>query len=129
MSIKKVIFNVGVAHPLYNKEVDAEIISENTGYDGRCVYARTIAPVYYPRNEEGILLYKNGEFVGYKPSEAHEEIYEGYCELVKSIGETTIQITFSEEDIKELKSKCGTIENKQDLYNSVWEAITTFLEL
>ena len=43
--------------------------------------------------------------------------------------ETTIQITFTEEDIEALESKCGTIENKQDLYDAVFEAITTFLEL
>lgn len=43
--------------------------------------------------------------------------------------ETTIQITFTEEDIKALESKCGKIENKQELYYSVLEAITTFLEL
>lgn len=43
--------------------------------------------------------------------------------------ETTIQITFTEDDIKALENKCGEIKDKQDLYNSVWEAITTFLEL
>lgn len=31
--IKKVIFHVGEAHPLYNKVVDAEIISKNAGYN------------------------------------------------------------------------------------------------
>lgn len=83
MDVRKVIFSVGVAHPLYNKEVEAEIISENMGYNGKCVYARTIKPVYYPRNEKGILVYnKHGKLIGYKPTEAYEEIWKGYCDLV-----------------------------------------------
>jgi hypothetical protein len=45
------------------------------------------------------------------------------------MGDTTIQITFTEDDIKALEEKCGTIEDKQDLYDAVIEAITTFLEL
>ena len=81
MDIKKVIFSVGVKHPLYNREVKAEIISENAGYNGKCIYARTIEPVYYPKDDEGLLVFKNGKFIGYKPKEAHTEIWQGYCEL------------------------------------------------
>lgn len=82
MNIKKVVFSVGVNHPLYNKEVEAEIISEHTGYDGNQVYARTVKPVYWPEDEKGILVYEHGKFVGYEKKEAHEEIHKGYCELV-----------------------------------------------
>lgn len=81
--IKKVIFHVGVAHPLYQKEVEAEIISENTGYDKKRTYARTIEKVYYPKDDKGLLVFKNGKFIGYEPREAYEKIHEGYCSLVK----------------------------------------------
>ena len=35
--MKKIIVTkvcVGVAHPLYNKDVEVEVLVENTGYDG-----------------------------------------------------------------------------------------------
>lgn len=43
--------------------------------------------------------------------------------------DTTIEITFTKEDIKALEYKTGKIKDKQDLYDAVFEAITTFLEL
>lgn len=82
MNIRKVIFSVGTKHPLYNKEVEAEIISESSGYNGKCVYAKTVEPVYHPKNDKGLLVFKNGKLVGYKPREAFEEIWKGYCRLV-----------------------------------------------
>lgn len=42
---------------------------------------------------------------------------------------TTIQITFTEDDIEALENKCGEIYDERDLYDAVIEAITTFLEL
>ena len=77
-----VIFTVGTAHPLYNKEVWAEILEENCGYNKKGIYAKTLDQVYWPENEEGILKYKNGNFVGYETSTAHFDSHEGY---VKSI--------------------------------------------
>lgn len=41
----------------------------------------------------------------------------------------TIQITFTEDDIKALENKCGKIYDERDLYDAVIEAIATFLEL
>ena len=84
MVIKKVIFHVGVAHPLYNKIVDAYIHTECGGYDGRRVHAETIEEVYYPEDPNGIYVYdENGKFLRYKTRPAKSEIWEGYCELVK----------------------------------------------
>jgi hypothetical protein len=79
--IKKVIFHVGEAHPLYNKVVDAEIISESAGYDRKRIYARTVEPVEFPENPEGLLVFKNGKLIGFETSPAHSSVHEGYCVL------------------------------------------------
>ena len=79
--IKKVIFHVGEAHPLYNKVVDAEIISESAGYNGKSIYARTIEAVEFPENPEGSLVFNNGKFIGFETTPAHSSIHEGYCAL------------------------------------------------
>lgn len=42
--------------------------------------------------------------------------------------ETTIQFTFTEDDIKCLQEKFD-IENKEDLYQAVWEMINTYMEM
>ena len=80
--IAKVVFSVGIKHPLYGKEVLAEILSTSCGYDGRRTYARTVEDVFWPEDKEGILVYRDGVFVGYKTKEAHREIWEGYCKIV-----------------------------------------------
>ena len=81
--IATVIFSVGVKHPLYNKPVRAEIICENCGYDRRQTIARTIKPVHYRKNPKGILVFnENHQFIGFKPTPAHDEIFEGYCNIV-----------------------------------------------
>lgn len=80
--IKTVIFSVGVKHPLYNKPVRAEIISENCGYDRRQTYARTIKPVHYRKDPKGILIFdENHRHIGYKSRPAYDEIWEGYCSI------------------------------------------------
>lgn len=78
-----VIFSVGVAHPLYEKAVMAEIISSSCGYDGKQIYAKTVEEVYYPEDKKGILVYdKKGKFIGYEVRPAFSEIWEGYVESV-----------------------------------------------
>ncbi len=77
-----VIFYVGEKHPLYNKPVLAEIISNECGYDGRQTYATTIEQVHYPADEKGIFCFKGDRFIGYKEKPAYDEIYSGYCEIV-----------------------------------------------
>ena len=58
-----VVFSVGVAHPIYNKEVEA-VIDFVGGYDGRQIHAHTVEAVHHPENPEGILVYgKNGKFL------------------------------------------------------------------
>lgn len=80
--IKTVIFSVGVKHPLYNKPVRAEIISENCGFDRRQTYARTIKPVHYWKDPKGILIFdENHRHIGYKSRPAYDEIWEGYCSI------------------------------------------------
>ena len=82
MKTAMVIFNVGVAHPLYNKSVKAEIITKNGGYNGKQIYAKTIEEVYYPEDKCGLLVYKNGKFVGYETRPAYSEIWEGWVEQI-----------------------------------------------
>lgn len=76
-------FSVGVAHPLFDKFVEAEIISENAGYNRSCVYARTIKPVLWEEDKSGIMVFKNGNFVGYETRAAYSEIWEGYVDEIK----------------------------------------------
>lgn len=42
--------------------------------------------------------------------------------------ETTIQITFTIDDINYLKTKFD-IDDKEDLYQAVWEMINTYIEM
>ena len=77
-----VVFSVGPAHPIYNKEVEA-IIDCIGGYDGRRVFAHTVEEVHHPADPEGILVYgKDGKFLGYEEREAYDEIWEGYVERI-----------------------------------------------
>lgn len=79
----KVIFSVGKAHPLYKKVVDAEIISDHTGYDGRQIYGRTLKSVHYDEDPYGIVCYhSNGDFIRFETAPAHDSIFEGYIEKV-----------------------------------------------
>lgn len=79
----RVIFSVGVAHPLYNKVVEATITHKNCGYNGKCVHAITNDEVYHPADPQGILVYdKRGKFVGYELREAFSQKWEGYVEKV-----------------------------------------------
>ena len=44
------------------------------------------------------------------------------------MGDIELKFTFTEEDIKYIKTKFD-IEDKEDLYNAVWEMISTYMEL
>lgn len=77
-----VVFSVGPAHPIYNKEVEA-IIDFVGGYDGRQIHAHTVEEVHHPADPEGIYCYnKQGKFIGYKERPAYDEIWEGYVEKI-----------------------------------------------
>lgn len=78
----RVIFSVGIAHPLYNKVVDAEITMIG-GYNGKCIEAKTIEPVHHPEDPEGIFVYKNNKLVGCKARSAFDAIHTGWVEEVK----------------------------------------------
>lgn len=83
MKIAQVKFSVGKEHPLYNLYVEAEIVEENCGYDGRRTIARTTKPVFHAENAKGILVYKGDALVGYKTTPAYFEKHEGYVTDVK----------------------------------------------
>lgn len=77
-----VVFSVGPAHPIYNKEVEA-IVDFVGGYDGRQIHAHTVKEVHHPVNPKGTLVYsKNGRFLGYEETAAYDEVWEGYVERV-----------------------------------------------
>jgi hypothetical protein len=79
----KVIFSVGVKHPLYNKVVDATIITRNGGYNGKCIEAITNEEVYHPKDEKGIfVMNKCGDIVGYKERAAFSEKWQGWVEEI-----------------------------------------------
>ena len=44
------------------------------------------------------------------------------------MSDTTIQMTFTEDDINYLKEKFD-IKDKEDLYQAVWEMINTYMEM
>lgn len=69
---------VGVDHPLYNKEVEVEVLFENTGYDRRQIYVRTIEEVIY--NNIPLLVYDSkGCFVREEKAPTIKEKWEGYA--------------------------------------------------
>lgn len=79
--MKKIIItkvSVGVAHPLYNKEVEVEVLNDHTGYDGKQTYVRTIKEVLY--KDMPILIYdKNGKFLREEKKPPYYEKWEGYA--------------------------------------------------
>ena len=79
----KVIFSVGVKHPLYNKVVEATIIRRNCGYNGKCIEAITNEEVYHPSDPQGIfVMNKNGDIVAYKEREAYSEKWQGWVQEI-----------------------------------------------
>lgn len=79
----KVIFSVGVKHPLYNKVVEATILRRNCGYNGKCIEAITNEEVYHPSDSQGIfVMNKNGDIVGYKEREAYSEKWQGWVQEI-----------------------------------------------
>ena len=81
----KVIFSVGVAHPLFNKVVEATIIKTNCGYSGKGILAITNEEVYYPSDPKGIFRYdEEGNFLGFLERKAYSEKWEGWVDKVIS---------------------------------------------
>ena len=79
----KVIFSVGVKHPLYNKVVEATIITRSGGYNGKCIEAITNEEVYHPSDSQGIfVMNKYGDIVGYKEREAYSEKWQGWVQEI-----------------------------------------------
>ena len=80
--MKKIIetkVSVGVAHPLYNKIVKCEVLVENTGFDGRQTYVRTVDEVLY--DNIPLLYYdKNGRFIKEEIAPPRLEKWEGYAQ-------------------------------------------------
>lgn len=75
----KVIFSVGVKHPLYNKVVEAEIITRNGGFNKRTIEAITKEEVYFPSDPKGIfIMNKFGDIIGYKERAAFSEKWQGW---------------------------------------------------
>ena len=73
-------FSVGKAHPLYGKTVKAEVLSENCGFDGRQIYARTLDEVLF----EGMETYvydRNGKFLRTETVPSYMKKWEGYIEV------------------------------------------------
>lgn len=69
---------VGVNHPLYNKIVEVEVLRDNTGFDGRQTYVRTVNEVLYD-NIQSLVFDKNGNFIRYEPIPPFSEKWEGYA--------------------------------------------------
>ena len=79
----KVIFNVGVGHPLYNKVVDAEIITRSGGYNGQMIEAITIEEVDFPSDPQGIMHFDaNYNIIGYSEREAYSEKWRGWVSKI-----------------------------------------------
>lgn len=72
--------SVGVEHPLYNKEIDVEVLRENAGYDGRQTYVRTVDEVLY-ENVPLLHFDKNGKFIGEEIQPPFSEKWEGYARI------------------------------------------------
>ena len=88
----KVIFSVGENHPLYNKVVEAEIITRNGGYNKRTIEAITKEEVYHPSDPQGIFVMNQyGNIVGYKERAAYSEKWQGW---VKEIVEDDVPQCF-----------------------------------
>ena len=88
----KVIFSVGEYHPLYNKVVEAEIITRNGGYNKRTIEAITKEEVYHPSDPQGIFIMNQyGDIVGYKERAAFSEKWQGW---VKEIVEDDVPQCF-----------------------------------
>ena len=89
----KVIFEVGVSHPLYNKVVEAKIITRSGGYNGKCIEAETLEEVYHPSDPKGIICFDNFcNIIGYKERKAFSEIWKGW---VKEIVEDDVPNNFN----------------------------------
>lgn len=79
----KVIFNVGVKHPLYDKVVEATIITRSGGYNGKCIQAITTEEVFYPSDPKGIfVMNKYGDIIGYKTRAAYSEKWQGWVQKI-----------------------------------------------
>lgn len=70
--------SVGVAHPLYNKEVEVEVLNDHTGYDGKQIYVRTVNAVLY-ENMPLLIYDKNGKFLREETKAPYSEKWEGYA--------------------------------------------------
>lgn len=73
-------FSVGKAHPLYGKTVKAEVLSENCGYDGRQIYARTVDDVLFEGMEANVFD-RNGKFLRTEKVPSYAKKWEGYIEV------------------------------------------------
>ena len=77
-----VIFSTGPAHPLYKKPTLARINGIG-GYNGKCVSAETLEPVYHPEDPEGLLVFDdNANFLRYEVRPAFEKIWDGWVEEI-----------------------------------------------
>ena len=79
----KVIFSVGEYHPLYNKVVEAEIITRSGGFNKRTIEAITKEEVYHPSDPKGIFIMNQyGDIVGYKERSAFSEKWQGWVKEI-----------------------------------------------
>ena len=69
--------SVGVAHPLYNKTVALEVLSENTGYDGKHTWVRTVDEVLF-ENMPLLIYDKTGKFLREEVKPPYSEKCEGW---------------------------------------------------
>lgn len=91
----KVIFNVGALHPLYNKIVEANIITRSGGYDKRTIEAETIEEVHYPSDPKGKFVFNEyGDIIGFQERAAYSEKWKGW---VKEIVEEDVKTNFNAE--------------------------------
>lgn len=70
---------VGIAHPLYEKEVSLIVLADECGYDRRQTYVRTVDKVKFTNRTA--FRFENGKNVGEVALPDIEEYVEGY--LVK----------------------------------------------
>ena len=83
IDMAKVIFNVGVSHPLYNKVVEAEIITRSGGYNGQMIEAVTTEEIDFPSDPQGIIHFDaNYNIIGYSERAAYSERWRGWVSKV-----------------------------------------------
>lgn len=79
----KVIFNVGVKHPLYNKVIEATILTRSGGYNRKTIEAITKEDVLFPSDPKGLFVMNDfGDIIGYKERPSYTDKWHGWVKEI-----------------------------------------------